>query len=67
MNDKFQVSRRFTISGKRNMTVIHIEKNIKITSPDYFENDKTDTQLKKEIWEVMKFAIKIFGDNNVNK
>ena len=48
-------------NGKRNLTVIHEESNIKITSPDYFVHEKSDSELKKEVWEIMKLALKIFN------
>lgn len=58
----FKVSVRYlSEGGKRNMTVIHKPTNVKITSPDYFVHEKSDEELKKEIWEVMKFAIKIWS------
>lgn len=46
--------------GKRNMTVIHTPTNIKITSPDYFVHEKSNDDLKKMVWEVMKKALEVF-------
>lgn len=58
---EFDVSVRYLGEfGKRNMTVVHIPTNIKITSPDYFHQEKSDDELKKMIWEVMKKALEIF-------
>lgn len=57
----FEVSVRFlSEGGKRNMTVIHLPTNIKITSPDYFVYEKSNEDLKKMVWEVMKKAIEVF-------
>lgn len=57
----FEVRLRFlSEDGKRNMTVIHLPTNIKITSPDYFVHEKSNEDLKKMVWEVMKKAIEIF-------
>lgn len=47
-------------NGKRNITVVHKSTNIKITSPDYFVHEKSDDELKKMIWQVMKKALEIF-------
>jgi predicted secreted Zn-dependent protease len=61
MDSEFEVRFRFlSEGGKRNITVIHKPSNIKITSPDYFINEKSDNELKKLVWEVMKKAIEIF-------
>ena len=58
----YSVSVRFlSENGKRNLTVTHLETNIKITSPDFFLHEKSDEQLKKEVWEIMKIAIKQWG------
>lgn len=54
-------SRYLREGGKRNMTVIHRSSNIHITSPDYLVNEKSDDQLKNEVWQVMKLAIKIWN------
>lgn len=63
MDSEFEVGFRFlSEGGKRNLTVIHKPSSIKITSPDYFIHEKSDNELKKMVWEVMKLAIKIFGD-----
>lgn len=44
-------------NGKRNLTVTHLPTNIKITSPDFTLQERTDEQLKREVWELMKKAI----------
>lgn len=59
----FETQIRFlSENGKRNLTVRHNKTNIKITSPDFLKSEKSDEELKKEVWEVMKLAIKIWGD-----
>lgn len=45
---------------KRNITVTHKVTKIKITSPDFTLEEKSDDELKKEVWEVMKTAMKIW-------
>jgi len=47
--------------SKRNLTVIHQQSNIKITSPDFTIQEKSDDQLKKEVWEVMKKAMEVWN------
>lgn len=42
------------------MTVVHVPTNIKITSPDYFVHEKSNDELKKMVWEVMKKALEVF-------
>lgn len=55
----FETQTRFlSENGKRNLTVRHKKTNIKITSPDFLQSEKSDEELKKEVWEVMKLAIK---------
>ncbi|MFT6841368.1 MAG: putative secreted Zn-dependent protease [Psychroserpens sp.] len=46
--------------GKRNITVKHIPTNIKITSPDYFESEMSNKELKSKVWEILQLAIKLF-------
>lgn len=41
-------------------TVRHIESGLEIKSPKYNSKEKTDQQIKKELWELMKKAIEIF-------
>jgi len=60
----FSINIRFlSEGGKRNITVTHNQTNVKITSPDFFEREKSDEQLKKETWEVMKKALEVWGVN----
>ncbi len=57
----FKLTTRFLEeNGKRNITVTHLPTNLKITSPDYFVHEKSDAELKKNVWEIMKTAIKVF-------
>jgi hypothetical protein len=57
----FSVSFRYlNEGGKRNMTVTHLPTNIKITSPNYSHEEKTNDQLKSLVWEVMKKALEVF-------
>ena len=54
----FEVRTRYlSQDGKRNLTVTHLITNIKITSPDFTHQEKSNDQLKKEVWEIMKKAI----------
>lgn len=57
---EFTLRFRFLDESKRNLTVTHNPTNISITSPDYFVAEKSDKQLKKEAWDVLKYALKRF-------
>lgn len=57
---EFSLMYRFLDESKRNLTVIHHPSNIKITSPDYCSSEKSDEQLKKEVWNVLKYAINLW-------
>ncbi len=59
----FEVRFRFLDStqNKRNLTVVHQQSNIKVTSPDFTIQEKSDDELKKEVWEVMKKAMEIWS------
>ena len=46
--------------SEKAMTVRHIESGLEIQSPKYNPKEKTDQQMKKELWELMKKAIEIF-------
>lgn len=52
---------RFSDQNTRNLTVTHKASNIKITSPDFSFDQKSDDKLKKEVWEVMKKALEIWN------
>lgn len=58
-NEDFELFARFK-DNKYNLTVTHIPTNIKITSPDYFDDEITDKELKAKVWEVMKKALEVF-------
>jgi hypothetical protein len=59
----FEAKVRFLDSTqqKRNLTVVHEQSNIKVTSPDFTIQEKSDDQLKKEVWEVMKKAMEVWN------
>lgn len=63
----FEKNFRFIDEKTRNLTVIHKESNVKITSPDFTFQQKSDDELKKEVWEVMKTAMKIWNIKNENR
>jgi hypothetical protein len=62
-NEKFNL--RFVCSDstcfERKIIVRHIESGLEITSPQFNNQEKSDQQLKKELWEIMKRAIEIFN------
>lgn len=59
----FEAKARYLDSSqnKRNLTVTHQQLNIKITSPDFTIQEKSNDQLKKEVWEVMKKAMEVWN------